>query len=184
MGKAAKQTFITGTDNSKEEEIIFEQGDVRRHAQWKAHADAINWVCWATDLKVAASCSFDCNVYMWFRDTQQKRAGSLVLGNRAVPPGQEDAPEYRRYRGRWHIKVDKRTRYMKELDDASQLYEFTKEMDLEAMKDKGRKALKQTAGSDRVDSSSNRPMQSNLQKAKEVLQGKATEKMGYKEGFD
>lgn len=57
-------------------------------------------------------------------------------------------------------------------------------MDLEAMKDKGRKALKQTAGSDRVDSSSNRPMQSNLQKAKEVLQGKATEKMGYKEGFD
>jgi len=31
---------------------------------------------------------------------------------------------------------------MKELEEASSLYEDTKEMDLEAMKDKGRKTLK------------------------------------------
>lgn len=71
MGKVAKPqgVFITGTDPSKlEDDIEFANGDVIRHAQWKAHADAINWVTWAADLKVAASCSFDCNVYMWFRD--------------------------------------------------------------------------------------------------------------------
>ena len=154
MGKQAKaqSVFITGTDGGKaEDEIIFGPGDVRRAAQWKAHADAINWVCWAADLRVAASCSFDCNVYMWFRDNQSKRAGSLVLGNRAVPPGQEDAPEYRRYRNRWHIKVDKKTRYMKELAAAAHLYEETKEMDLEAMKDKGRKTLKATSAGSEAD---------------------------------
>lgn len=70
------------------------------------------------------------------------------MGNRAVPPGQEDAPEYRKYRNRWHIKVDKKTRYMKELATASDLYEETKEMDLEALKDKGRKTLKQSAGAE------------------------------------
>lgn len=88
-----------------------------------------------------------------------------MLGNRAVPPGQEDAPEYRRYRNRWHIKVDKRTRYMKELEEASSLYEDTKEMDLEAMKDKGRKTLKQTSAGSDGGESSNRPAASNLKKA-------------------
>lgn len=102
---------------------------------------------------------------MWFRDDQKKKAGSLVLGNRAVPPGQEDAPEYRRYRNRWHIKVDKRTRYMKELESAGNLYDEVKEMDLEAMKDKGRKTLKQTSAGSEAGESSNRPMASNLKKA-------------------
>ena len=136
-----------------------------RTNQWKAHADAINWVSWASELKVAASCSFDCNVYMWFRDSQQKRAGSLVLGNKAFTPGTEDSPENRKYRNRWHIKVDKRTRYMKELDEASILYEQTKEMDLEAMKDKGRKTLKQTSDGSENGESSNRPQAANLKKA-------------------
>lgn len=48
MGKAAASTFITGTDSGtfKEEEIVFKNTDVKRAAQWKAHADAINWVTW------------------------------------------------------------------------------------------------------------------------------------------
>jgi len=171
MGKqAAKQTFITGSDSLKaEDEIVFSSSDVQLTNQWKAHADAINWVTWAADLKVAASCSFDCNVYMWFRDDQKKRAGSLVLGNKAIPPGQEEAPENKRYRNRWHIKVDKRTRYMKELKAASELFEETKEMDLEAMKDKGRKTLKQTSAGSEADDTSQRPMAAHLKKAQEVL---------------
>lgn len=91
MGKAQKQadnTFITGTGAEKTaEDIVFHEGDVKLLNKWHAHKDAINWVCWAPELKVAASCSFDCNVYMWFNDSQEKRAGSLVLGNRAVPAG-------------------------------------------------------------------------------------------------
>jgi hypothetical protein len=42
----------------------------------------------------------------------------------------------------WKIKVDKRSRYLKELNDASELWEECKEMDLDAMKEKGAKALK------------------------------------------
>ena len=123
---------------------------------------------------------------MWFRDSQKKRAGSLVLGNRAVPPGQEDAPEFKRYRNRWHIKVDKRTRYMKELEEASSLYDDTKAMDLEAMKDKGRKSLRQTSANSDGGESSNRPAVTNLKKAQEILQSKGNhqEMMAYKEGFD
>lgn len=35
-----------------------------------------------------ASCSFDCNVYVWGRDEKDEKTekkGSLVLGNRAPP---------------------------------------------------------------------------------------------------
>ena len=41
----------------------------------------------------------------------------------------------------WKIKVDKKSRYLKELDNAKSLWEECKNMDLEAMKAKGMKAL-------------------------------------------
>jgi WD40 repeat protein len=87
--KEKENTFITGggIEMKDEKEIQFKESDVKMLNQWSAHKDAINWVCWSPELKVASSCSFDCNVYMWFNDSQDKRAGSLILGNRAVPVG-------------------------------------------------------------------------------------------------
>jgi hypothetical protein len=138
-----KSVFITGTNQaSNEEQILVSEEDVKLHHSWKAHSDAINWVHWAEELKVACSCSFDCKVFLWHRDDQEKIAGSLLLGNRHAPEGQEHLPEFKRYRNMWKIKVDKRSRYVRELNEASDLWEECKEMDLEAMKEKGAKALK------------------------------------------
>ena len=87
---------------------------------WHAHRESINCVSWVQDLKMIASCSFDCNVYVWNREGV--KTGSLVLGNRAPPKGKEKSEtEQRRFKNKWNIQIDKRTRYLKELQEAKDL---------------------------------------------------------------
>ena len=65
---ADTSTFVTGVDAggaSKQPRIEFEDGDVKLVLRWGAHTDCINWISYITELNCVASCSFDCNVYMW-----------------------------------------------------------------------------------------------------------------------
>jgi|DEB0MinimDraft_12_1074336.scaffolds.fasta_scaffold11361_6 WD40 repeat protein len=55
-----------------EEDIVWKQ-------RWAAHKDLINGVTFVPELQIFATCSFDCNVYMWDKTTCQQ-VGSLVLG--------------------------------------------------------------------------------------------------------
>ena len=89
--------------------------------RWKAHADAINWVTWIPDLTAIASCSFDCNVYIWNHECQ--KMGSLVLGHRAQPADTDNDFMHRRYKSNWKIKIDKQTRFNNELEEARKLIE-------------------------------------------------------------
>lgn len=52
---------------------------------------------------------------------------------------------------------------MRELEEARELWEETKEMDIEAMKDKGRKSMKTTGMTS--DEGGDRPMMNNLRNA-------------------
>lgn len=71
-----KATFLTATADTG---VNFDEDDVSMVHRWKAHKDLINFVSFVTELQLVASCSFDCNVYMWNKDTF-KQIGSLVLG--------------------------------------------------------------------------------------------------------
>lgn len=98
---------------------------------------------WVDDLKMIASCSFDCNVYVWNRDGI--KTGSLVLGNRAPPKKKEgkegkeekETVEQRRYKSKWNITIDKKTRYLKELEDARKLIGEVDRLNYPEMKAKG-----------------------------------------------
>ena len=57
-------TGITEKDKTK-----FCEDDVVQVHRWKAHADLIKAVTYVPELNLVASCSFDCNVYMWNKDT-------------------------------------------------------------------------------------------------------------------
>lgn len=72
-------TFMTGLDAGGNKRIEFSNTDVELAHIWKAHADCINWVTYAVEIDCLASCSFDCNVYMW--DLEGSKIGSLVLGS-------------------------------------------------------------------------------------------------------
>lgn len=63
-GKIDTKTFVTATDGG-EEDITFYDSDVPLLGQKKAHKDAINYITWVPELQLVASCSFDCNVYIW-----------------------------------------------------------------------------------------------------------------------
>lgn len=102
---------------------------------WQAHKDAINWVTWIPELRLIGSSSYDCNVFLWSADefiTIEPRAGeekdipkkmgSLVLGNKATAPGQEPDAETQKYRKKWHVQVDKITRYNEEIAEAEALW--------------------------------------------------------------
>lgn len=65
---ADQSTFITGTN--RVDKIKFSEADIKIVYKWKAHTDAINWVTWIPDLKVVASCSYDCNVFLWARESK------------------------------------------------------------------------------------------------------------------
>jgi WD40 repeat protein len=45
--------------------IEFNEFDVKLMLRWNAHTDCINWITYVPDLNCVASCSFDCNVYIW-----------------------------------------------------------------------------------------------------------------------
>jgi len=55
-----------------------QNSDVINECRWSAHTELINMVTYVKELDVIASCSFDCNVFMWNREGQ--KVGSLVLG--------------------------------------------------------------------------------------------------------
>ena len=56
--------FITTADI--QQEIVYTVEDVPLVLNWLAHNDSINFVSWVNEpIGVVASCSFDCNVYMW-----------------------------------------------------------------------------------------------------------------------
>jgi len=52
-----------------------------------------------------------------------EKVGSLLLGNKALPPDAAVDPEQRRYKAQWKVNVDKMTRYHKELDEANEMLE-------------------------------------------------------------
>lgn len=62
--KVEYSAFLTQKEESGGEFKYLDE-DVVLLNQWMAHKDAINFLSWVPDLKVAASCSFDCNVYVW-----------------------------------------------------------------------------------------------------------------------
>ena len=47
---------------------IPQNSDVVNEYRWAAHTELINMVTYVKKLDVIASCSFDCNVYMWNRE--------------------------------------------------------------------------------------------------------------------
>ena len=106
-------TFLTGINSDR---FNFSEDDVKKIKSWRAHTDAINWITFTPELQTIASCSFDCNVYIW--NPQCEKVGSLVLGNRAVPADTDNDFMHRRYKNNWKIKIDKRTRFLEELEEA------------------------------------------------------------------
>lgn len=88
----ASNTFVTGVDASgvNKAKIEFSEEDVVLIMRWNAHTDCINWISYVHELDVVASCSFDCNVYIW--NTDCEKVGSLVLGSDKL----------------WKINIDKR----------------------------------------------------------------------------
>ena len=89
---------------------------------WKAHEDAINCVTFVQELNLISSCSFDCNVYVWSPNEEgAEKVGSLVLGNRATPPGAVLDAEQRRFKNNWKIVIDKQTRFEEELKEAAEI---------------------------------------------------------------
>lgn len=98
---------MTGTIGERWDKIKFSESDVKMVNSWKAHADAISWVTWVEDLKLVATCSYDCNVYMWAAESPEFgkgiKMGSLVLGNKATAPGTDLDPETARYRRGWKV---------------------------------------------------------------------------------
>lgn len=115
------------------EDIKFSADDIPIPKVWKAHEDAINCVTWVPELNLISSCSFDCNVYVW--NPEAEKVGSLVLGNRAGPPGSEGEAE-NKYRNNWRIKIDKETRFNEELKEAAQMLEEVDNMKYDDMKAK------------------------------------------------
>ena len=109
-GAAAQSTTFSLT--GLEEEFKYELDDVVESAPWKAHNDAINCVTFIPELNLIATCAFDQHVYVYNAETlEPERVGSLLLGNKVLPPGAPMDNEMRRYKAQWKVQIDKLTRY-------------------------------------------------------------------------
>ena len=98
--------------------------------RWKAHTDCINWVTYAKEIDTIASCSFDCNVFMW--DIKANKIGSLVLGNEGK---------------NWQITIDKSGKNKDEVYEATSMLDEVARINYENMfsklkKDKGENMAK------------------------------------------
>lgn len=122
----------------------FEKDDVHMVNRWKAHQDLINHITYVPDLKVIATCSFDCNVSMWDRKTSiiekedrivrtNKRVGSLLLGTGHAQQSEQTEAERRRYANAWKIKIDKLPKLIEKRVNAEEILEQTQTMDYETM---------------------------------------------------
>lgn len=96
-------TFLTGMTQSFEEVKITED-DIVPAQHWKGHEDGINCVTYIPELKMIATCAFDYHVYVWdVEGDRTERVGSLLLGNKVLPPGAKMDAEQRRYKAQWKI---------------------------------------------------------------------------------
>lgn len=120
------KAFLTQREETEKSDFAYTDADISLVERWKAHKDAINHVSWVPELKMVASCSFDCNVYIWGsnpdRGTMEKN-GSLILGNRADEPCKQEDNKYKHNRKfgdshKWLITIDKKTRFKQELKEA------------------------------------------------------------------
>jgi hypothetical protein len=68
--------------------MVFTPDDVIPICRWEAHKDLINMVTFVPELNIIATCSFDCNVYM-FRAEDCMKCGSLLLGTGTTPDGEQ-----------------------------------------------------------------------------------------------
>lgn len=122
----ASGTFVTGLDAAstlKTGRIEFNEEDVIMVQRWSAHTDCINWISYVPELDCIASCSFDCNVYIW--NTDCFKIGSLVLGSEKL----------------WQINIDKRSRNDEERKEAEDLLGVVADIDYEKMFQTRKKAL-------------------------------------------
>ena len=113
----ATTAFITGVDagGTFKQKIEFGDADVKLVHRWSAHTDQINYISYVPELDCIASCSFDCNVYIWSTDCM--KIGSLVLGQDKL----------------WKIHIDKKSRNDEERDEAERMLDDVAEMDYEKM---------------------------------------------------
>lgn len=123
MTKKEDTTFMTGVDagGALKQKIEFNNQDVILVHRWKAHADCINWVTYAPEIDCLASCSFDCNVYMW--DIDGNKIGSLVLGTEKL----------------WKIHIDKKTKNDEEKNEAERMLDKVGQINYETMFNKQKK---------------------------------------------
>ena len=112
------------------EELKYEESDVEMVTSWKAHDDAINCVTYIPELQLITTCAFDYHVYVWNAEGDRTdRLGSLLLGNRALPPEATLDAEQKRYKAQWKVRIDKMTRYRKELEEAEEMLRIVRKQD-------------------------------------------------------
>lgn len=93
-----KAAFLTGLNENLK--VQFSSDDVIQVHRWKAHQDLINSVTYVPELQVVATCSFDCNVYMWDK-MSCVQVGSLVLGTGTSANSEQSEHEKRKYAKIW-----------------------------------------------------------------------------------
>lgn len=108
--------------------------------RWQAHQDLINQVTFIPELEdgVIATCSFDCNVYLWRKD-DCKQVGSLVLGTGLSQQGEQTAAEKRKYAKIWQININKEARRSEARDEADRMLTESTDTVYETMFMKGNK---------------------------------------------
>lgn len=111
--------------------------DIKQIKRWAAHKDLINCVTFVPELDLVATCSFDCNVYMWDKE-DCSRKGSLVLGTGTSINSQQTGGEKTKLGKIWDIKVDKKPRHLQDRLEAQQLIEECERIDYQAMFNKGK----------------------------------------------
>ena len=99
-GEHDSSAFLTEAKVSKMEKITKDLVFVKQVHRWKAHQDGITSVCFVSFPEMIASCSFDCNVFIW--NSKAEKIGSLVLG-----PNKK-----------WDIIIDKTPRLIQEREEA------------------------------------------------------------------
>lgn len=122
---------MTGVaQNTVAEELKITEDDVIPTEPWKAHDDGINCVTYIPELQLIATCSFDYHVYVWNAEGEKReKVGSLLLGNKVLPPGQKPDADMRKYKAQWKISIDKMTRYHQEMEEAREMLARVDEID-------------------------------------------------------
>lgn len=89
---------------------------------------------------VIATCSFDCNVYMWSKQDCD-RVGSLILGTGlAMSSGAEQTvAEQRKYSNIWKIRINIEERRIKDRIEAEDRLQMADAMNYDSMFIKGNK---------------------------------------------